>query len=91
MSDYAELVKRLLELASREPGMDTADALETAATAISTLQGERDALAKALEPFAKAAEDIEDSDKDHWEMWEHHASMSVTVADFRNAHKALKP
>lgn len=45
----------------------------------------------ALKPFADAAEGLNDDDPDRAEMWEHPASMSVTVADFRRAAKVLKP
>lgn len=45
----------------------------------------------ALKPFADAAEDIDDSEPDNREMWEHPASMAVTVADFRRARTALNP
>jgi hypothetical protein len=48
-------------------------------------------LREALKPFARAAEDIDEVDDDRREMWEHPASLSVTVVDFRRARKALSP
>jgi hypothetical protein len=44
---------------------------------------------EALEPFANAAESIDETDKDGWNMWEHSASLDVTVADFRKARSTL--
>lgn len=63
---------------------------EAAETSLASSQAKLREMEKALEPFAKAAADIEDSDEDRWEMWEHHASMSVTVGDFRRARAALR-
>jgi hypothetical protein len=44
-------------------------------------------LEEGLEPFAGAAECIEDTTPDGTDMWEHPAAMSVTAADFRRARR----
>lgn len=46
-------------------------------------------MACALKPFVLAAEDIDDDELDNRSMWEHPASMNLTVGDFRNAMRAL--
>ena len=52
--------------------------------------GEVVALREALKPFAEAAANIDDNEPDHREMWEHPASMSLTVSDFRRAARATE-
>lgn len=45
-------------------------------------------LKSALAPFAEAAVDIEDDDKDHWPLWETDA-MDLTYGDLRRARSAM--
>jgi hypothetical protein len=87
MADLDELLARVGTVAPAHRyvgGGDVRELVTDLAAAIASLR-------EALEPFARAAEDVDEVDDDRREMWEHPASLSVTVADFRRAHKALSP
>lgn len=43
---------------------------------------------EALRPFADAAVDLDETDKDDWHLWEHPAALDVKVADLRRAKAA---
>ena len=47
------------------------------------------ALVAALKPFADAAEDLDDTDADRYAIWEHGASMNITIGDLRAARAAV--
>jgi hypothetical protein len=65
-----------------------------AAQALSTLLQEREALRKALEPFAEAydvaPEYLRDS-PEHCCIWDTEASNKITIGDLRAARSALSP
>jgi hypothetical protein len=61
-----------------------------AADAIARLRAENEALREALKPFAKAAEDLDESTPDPCCLWEHHVSIDVEADDFRRARQALQ-
>jgi hypothetical protein len=42
---------------------------------------------EALKPFAEAAENLDDSHNDRFDIWESSAAMSITAGDLRHAHK----
>ena len=54
---------------------------------VATLKARVAELEAGLEPFAKAAADIDDHVPDRSEMWDHPASMQVTAGDFRRARR----
>ena len=58
---------------------------EEAAIELSQLREQVKVLREALEPFASAAEDLDDDTPDRCSMWEHHVSMDVEAGDFRRA------
>jgi hypothetical protein len=55
------------------------------ATALAEKDAEIASLREALQPFADAAADLDDSTPDHCDMWEHHVAMAVSAGDFRRA------
>lgn len=57
---------------------------------LARLRAENEALREALGPFAKAAEDLDDTTPDRCSMWEHHVSIDVEAGDFRRARQALQ-
>jgi hypothetical protein len=64
--------------------------------ATAAIAAERDRLALAnaellagLKPFGEAAEDVDDDDKDHWGIWEHPATIGLTIGDLRKASALL--
>ena len=56
---------------------------------IAALRAENARLSAAMKPFADAAENLDDSDKDHWDLWAHQAAMDLTVGCLREARAAL--
>lgn len=46
-------------------------------------------LEKALEPFAAAADETDEDDKNIHHIWEHHTAMDITIGDLRAARRAL--
>ena len=44
---------------------------------------------EVVKPFAEAAQDIEDTDEDRWEIWERPEAMNITVGDLRRARNFL--
>lgn len=65
------------------------DAAEATAK-LEAAEAERDALRKALEPFAEAAEDLEDDHRDNSPIWEAPAAMGIDARHLRAARKALE-
>lgn len=51
---------------------------------------ERNRLRAALQPFADAAENLDDDFRDVSDIWEHSSAMSITGGDLRAARAALK-
>ena len=45
---------------------------------------------EALKPFAEAAENCDDDDKDVWHTWEHPVGMDVSIGDYRRAQAVYK-
>ena len=64
---------------------------ETCAAADRATQAERqrDELRKALEPFAEAAESLDDETRDHDHIWEQPAAMSIDAGHLRAARTFL--
>lgn len=60
-----------------------------AADEITVLRERVAALEGALDPFATAADDIDERTRDDSNMWEHPASMNVYASDFRSARALL--
>lgn len=46
------------------------------------------AMDEALEPFAEAADDLDDNAQDQHDIWEHPASMNITIGNLRAARRA---
>ncbi len=66
-------------------GQYISDVTAKAAERLAALVEERDRLLEAIQPFADAAENIDADEPDRREMWEHPASMTLVVSDFRRA------
>lgn len=64
------------------------DAAEATARA-EAAETERDALRKALEPFAEAAENLDDNHRDNSPIWETPAAMGIDARHLRAARQAL--
>lgn len=47
-------------------------------------------LRAALRPFAECAEDLDETDKDLWALWDHPAGLNVTIKDIRAAKRAYE-
>jgi hypothetical protein len=45
---------------------------------------------EALKPFAQAADDLDESDRDEAHLWEHPAAMNITVGNLRRAAALVK-
>lgn len=54
-----------------------------------TLSARIEALEAGLRPFADAAENIEDTQRDTSEVWEHPAALCITLGDLRRARSLL--
>jgi hypothetical protein len=76
----ARLVEELRELVRRYPAnrfyREALDRIEV--------------LEKALEPFALAADDLDDDHGDYAEIWEAAAAMAITAGQLRAARTALQ-
>lgn len=57
---------------------------------IKRLQRENEKLRGALRPFADAAVDLDEFDKNERDIWEHPVAGNITVDDIRAAAAALK-
>ena len=89
MIDMTDLIARLDNGLFYTASGEASDAHEQAAFMLRELVAERDRLREVLKPFADAAENLDDNDKDHWGLWDHPASMDLTVKCLRDAHAAL--
>lgn len=47
-------------------------------------------LREALKPFAEAGDQLEESDRDRYAIWEHSAAMTIKCGDLRKARSALE-
>jgi hypothetical protein len=56
---------------------------------IASLRSKLEEAEGALEPFAEACDDLDESDKDKWHIWEHPAALNISIADLRAARRTL--
>jgi hypothetical protein len=64
---------------------DLRDTLRLAAVALEAAEAERDALRKALQPFAAAAENLDEDHRDNSPIWETPAAMGIDAVHLRRA------
>ena len=55
----------------------------------SSIEADNARLRDALEPFAAASNDIDDTMRDSSDIWEHPAAICITAGDMRRARAAL--
>ena len=84
------LLDRAFRLATRDFNGDGARLAKEAADEILRLRAENEKLRAALKPFADAAEDLDEDDKDNRSIWEHWVAGYIEIGHLRAAAAALK-